>query len=78
MKKKLELFYFFRINEPKSWKNKTHNDVVPRITSTLDLLSTSHSRQTGRTEVYLCSTLTSLLNAARLFTVVAAPLRFRA
>ena len=38
MKKKLELFYFFHINEPVSFKQKLHNDVVPRITSVLDML----------------------------------------
>lgn len=41
MKKKLELFYFFHINEPKSFKKKFHTYVVPRVTSTLDLLSVS-------------------------------------
>lgn len=41
MKKKLELFYFFSINEPKAFKKKLHTYVVPRITSTFQLLSTS-------------------------------------
>jgi hypothetical protein len=41
MKKKLELFYFFEINNPKSFKSKLHTDVVPRITNTLQLLSVS-------------------------------------
>lgn len=39
MKKKLELFYFFTINDPKSFKVKLHNSVVPHITSTLQMLS---------------------------------------
>ncbi|KAG9056201.1 hypothetical protein FS842_011378 [Serendipita sp. 407] len=41
MKKKLELFYFFHINEPKSFKKKLHVNVVPRITNTLQLLNTA-------------------------------------
>nr|WAW38278.1 DyP-type peroxidase [Auricularia auricula-judae] len=41
MKKKLEQFYFFTINEPKSFKAKLHNSVVPQITSTLQMLSPS-------------------------------------
>ncbi|KAG8803179.1 hypothetical protein FRC17_006239 [Serendipita sp. 399] len=39
MRKKLELFYFFHINEAQSFKKKLHVNVVPRITSTLDLLN---------------------------------------
>lgn len=41
MKKKIELFYFFEINNATSFKRKLHTDVVPRITSTLQLLSVS-------------------------------------
>ena len=39
MKKKLELFLFFGINNAISFKNKVRSNVVPRITSTTDLLT---------------------------------------
>nr|WAW38285.1 DyP-type peroxidase [Auricularia mesenterica] len=39
MKKKRELFYFFTINDPKSFKVKLHNTVVPQITSTFQMLA---------------------------------------
>jgi hypothetical protein len=39
MKKKLELFYFFTINNSTSFKTKLHNQVVHRITNTLQLLN---------------------------------------
>jgi hypothetical protein len=39
MKKKLELFYFFTINNPTSFKKKLHTQVVQRITNTLQLLN---------------------------------------
>ena len=39
MKKKLELFYFFKINNAIAFKNKLRSNIVPRITSTTDLLT---------------------------------------
>ena len=41
MNKKLEVFYFFKINNASSFKTKLRNNIVPRITSTTDILSTS-------------------------------------
>ena len=41
MNKKLEVFYFFSINNVASFKSKLKSNIVPRITSTTDILSTS-------------------------------------
>ncbi|EJD41880.1 DyP-type peroxidase [Auricularia subglabra TFB-10046 SS5] len=48
MKKNLELFYFFTINDPKSFKVKLHNSVVPQITSAMQMLTTSSSTVTAQ------------------------------
>ncbi|KAG8857986.1 hypothetical protein FRB96_005477 [Tulasnella sp. 330] len=41
MKKQLEVFYFFQINNVTSFKTKLHNIIVPKITSVLQLLDTT-------------------------------------
>jgi hypothetical protein len=39
MKKNIEVFYFFQINDPVSFKKKLHNYLVNNITSTYQLLN---------------------------------------
>ncbi|KAG8994444.1 hypothetical protein FRB93_001565 [Tulasnella sp. JGI-2019a] len=41
MKKKLEMFYFFQINNVTSFKAKVHHIIVPEITSVFQLLDTT-------------------------------------
>ncbi|KIM30375.1 hypothetical protein M408DRAFT_66228 [Serendipita vermifera MAFF 305830] len=41
MRKKMEAFYFFTINDAPGFKKKLHNDIMPMITDTLQLLSVS-------------------------------------
>lgn len=41
MRKQVEQFYFFSVNNPSSFKSKLRNTLLSKITSTLELLSVS-------------------------------------